>query len=281
MHKVVLFAASSEFSALIQRAEKLFVSGQVRLVKDEPKTKAGFIYEGQGRVYFLKRFVPSSWSSALADRLLRGSRAKRSLAGAYLLRANGFSVPAPLAVMEVRKAGLVLCSYLLSEAIDGSYTLSQFIDRTSGPGGISYARRAQVLHRVAQEVRKLHDKGLFTWDLQETNILLRERAGSLEIYFVDLDGFWRASPRSWRARRRNLVQLDRSVGRFMSRAERLRFLRSYLGDQAKRAQLKGIARKLIAERARKERKAARQEKRSREIFFAEALGNNAFRIGAD
>ncbi len=282
MRKVLLYAESAQSAALIQRAEELFARGSVSLVKDEPKTKAGFILDGEGRTRFVKRFEVRSRGRGLLERV-RGSRAARSLKGAGLLGGAGFARPIPLAAMELRRAGMVRCSYLLSEALCRARTFSVFIDRRTGPAGFSYQRRAQVLHAVAREVRRLHDAGLFTSDLQETNLMLEEGPQRVQIYFVDLDGFRRLAAASWSSRRRNLVQLDRSVGRFLSYAERLRFLRDYLGapsgdfsrgqkrplfnQRDERERRHKMATQLLNERARKDR-ANLRGRRYRTLFYS-------------
>jgi tRNA A-37 threonylcarbamoyl transferase component Bud32 len=291
VRKVILYAKSARSAAFLQRVEELFTDGSVRLVKDESKTKGGFVLDDEGCARFVKRFEVRSRGRGLLERL-RGSRAARSLSGAALLGEAGFARPMPLAAMELREAGLVRRSYLLSEALERARTFSRFIDRRSGPAGFSYQRRAQVLYAVAREVRRLHDSGLFTSDLQETNLMLEQEPEGLQIYFVDLDGFRRRAPSSWRARRRNLVQLDRSVGRFLSYAERLRFLRDYLGlaparlcyqrehifaERNERQRMRQIATKLLRERARKDR--ASLCARSARTFFSGlfAAGVQSFR----
>jgi hypothetical protein len=80
---------------------------------------------------------------------------------------------------------------------------------------------------------------------------------------------------SGKRRRRNLVQLDRSVGRFMTRSERLRFLRVYLSAATSlgrasvpapmrwdarwdRRAVRKLVERLMLERERKEREFARR-----------------------
>jgi hypothetical protein len=288
MRKVVLYAESAHSAALIERAEELFASGEVRLVKDEPKTKAGFVVDDQGRTRFVKRFEVRSPGRGLVERV-RGSRAVRSLRGAALLGGAGFGRPMPLAAMELRTAGLIRRSYLLSEALYQAQTFSAFIDPRIGRAGAGYKRRTEVLRAVAREVRRLHDAGLFTADLQETNLMLEQGPCRLEVFFVDLDGFRRRAASSWRSRRRNLVQLDRSIGRFLSYAERLRFLREYLGAShadprgglqrfivgraTDRKRIHALAARLLRERARKDRTSLRARNRR-------ALWRGLLRAGA-
>jgi hypothetical protein len=91
--------------------------------------------------------------------------------------------------------------------------------------------------------------------------MLEPSEDGVRIYFVDLDGFHRLARVSWRHRKRNLVQLDRSVGRFLSRSERLRFLYDYLGSRPERAEARRLVAELLEHRGRKEREYQRRRAR--------------------
>src|ERR1700684_4382061 len=173
-----------------------------------------------------------------------GSRAKRSLAGAAMLEQHGLAHPEPLAAMDSYKAGAIRASYLVSRALVNADSLSRFM---LGPGeikGRDVHRRKQISDTVAAQVRRLHESGLYTRDLQETNIMVEENhGGGFNVYFIDLEDFRRAPKVSWDRRILNLVHLDRSIGRFLCRAARLDFLYSYLGRRPDRA----AARKMVAE----------------------------------
>ena len=241
MWKHVLWARSPDWTEIAERADALMAAEGFRTIKDEAKTRAGFVTVGEQPV-FIKRFQTKSWADGILERI-RGSRAARSLKGAALLARAGFACPAPLAALDVRSAGAVRTSYLLSEALGEARTLSAFVDRRLGGARRDFRWRREISRSVASEVRRLHEAGLYSSDLQETNLMLEPGGDGLRIYFVDLDGFRRLARVSWRHRKRNLVQLDRSAGRFLSRPERLRFLYDYLGERPERA----VAHKLIGE----------------------------------
>jgi len=88
--------------------------------------------------------------------------------------------------------------------------------------------------------------------------MLEESEQKLRVYFVDLDGFHRSARLGWHVRARNLVQLDRSVGRFVSRAERLRFLYAYLSERPDRIKRREIVRGLLESRRRKDAEYSRR-----------------------
>jgi hypothetical protein len=193
---------------------------------------------------FIKRVEVSSWSRGVYARV-RGSRAARSLAGAAMLEARGFAHPEPLAAMDLYQAGAIRASYLVSRALINADSLSRFM---LGPGeikGRNVHRRKQISDAVAAQVRRLHESGLYTRDLQETNIMVEEnQAGGFNVYFIDLEDFRRAAKVSWDRRILNLVHLDRSIGRFLCRAARLDFLYSYLGHRPDHATTRKIVAKV-------------------------------------
>jgi Lipopolysaccharide kinase (Kdo/WaaP) family len=243
MRTVVLYARSPEWRAVVERADELMASPEFRVLKAEARTRAGFLDVPGAGPAFIKRVEVASWIRGVYARIL-GSRALRSLAGAAMLEAHSLAHPEPLAAMDMYQAGAIRASYLVSRALINADSLSRFM---LGPGeikGRNVHRRKQISDTVAAQVRRLHESGLYTRDLQETNIMVEEnKAGGFKVYFIDLEDFRRVANVSWDRRILNLVHLDRSIGRFLCRAARLDFLYSYLGYRPDRA----AAREMIAE----------------------------------
>jgi len=271
LRRVVLFACSSEWRAVVERADELIASSKFRALKSEGRTLAGFLDRPGNDPVFIKRVEIPSWRRGMYARI-RGSRAARSLAGAAMLAARGFAHPEPLAASDSYEAGAIRSSYLLSRAISGADTLSRF---ALGPGeikGRDVRRRKRISDTVAKEVRRLHDSGLYTLDLQETNIMVEDDgSGGFKIYFIDLEDFRHAATVSWNRRMMNLVHLDRSIGRFLCRAARLDFLYAYLGKRPARAEARKIVAEILASRAAIDRRKARGMA-SREHAAVSAIG---------
>lgn len=257
MRKVVLYARSAQLRAVIERAGELMASPDFRALKSEGRTVAGFLDAPGIGVTFIKRVDSPSWVRGIYDRV-RGSRAARSLKGAAMLKARGIAHPEPLAAMDVIERGAVRTSYLLSQPLQHADSLSRF---ALGPGGVKgrdVRRRKLISDTVAREVRRLHDCGLYTRDLQETNIMVEDDgAGAFKVYFIDLEDVRRATAVSWNRRILNLVHLDRSIGRFLSRAARLDFLYSYLGERPARGEARKIVAQVVALRAQIDRRKRR------------------------
>jgi hypothetical protein len=230
MRKRLLYAADQRWAEMAERLEELMTGRGFHLLKDEARTRAGLFAGPDGVPVFVKRTRTGSWTRGLAA-AAHGSRAKRWLRGAAMLGSAGFNRPAPLAAVEVSRAGAISDCYLVCEALDGAIVLSR---AALGGGTVDFRRRRRLLAAVAHEVRRLHDAGMYTRDLQETNLMVEERGADRPIIsFVDLEDFRRVRAVSWRRRLRNLVHLDRSIGRFLSRTSRLRFLDRYLDGAAR------------------------------------------------
>jgi len=187
MRTVVLYARSPDWRAVVERADELMASVEFRVLKSEARTRAGFLDMPGAGPAFIKRVEVSSWSRGVYARV-RGSRAARSLAGAAMLEARGFAHPEPLAAMDLYQAGAIRASYLVSRALINADSLSRFM---LGPGeikGRNVHRRKQISDAVAAQVRRLHESGLYTRDLQETNIMVEEnQAGGFNVYSTEVE----------------------------------------------------------------------------------------------
>lgn len=241
MRKRLLYSESREWAELVRRADAIVGSPCFVQVKAEGRTRAGFVRPTEGVGSFLKISLARSFASGIVDRL-RGSRAARALRGAKLLSEAGFSCPRPLAAMDAIEMGAVRRSYLLSEALEGAEILSHFALGRGGANRHGRDRGKTVAEALAREIRRMHDAGLYTSDLQETNVMVKPEGAEFRFCFLDLEDFRRSRIVSWRRRMLNLVHLDRSIGRFVSRTGRLHFLYSYAGrnpDPAARKRLVG------------------------------------------
>jgi hypothetical protein len=259
MRTQILYARTADWRRLVERADELMAGAGFHALKAEGRTLAGILDIPGGAPVFVKRTRERSWPKGIAARAA-GSRAARAIAGAEILAAAGIAHPAPLAAMDQLSAGAVRASYLICEALVGADSLSRF---ALGPGeikGRDARRRRRILATVARELKRMHDAGIYTRDLQETNVMVADaEAGGFRVWFVDLEDFRRASEVSRERRIRNLVHLDRSIGRFLCRAARLAFLYDYLGERAARGDARRMVTEVLAMRARIDHSRARRK----------------------
>lgn len=273
----ILAAAGPAWSALAERLDELIDAQGFELIKATARTRAGFLSH-EGRTVFVKRVETGGFLKGLVARIV-GSRAVRAWRGAEILGAGGFNHPRPLMVVEEREWGAIKTSYIVTEALRAPRVLSEVaIGRRRDP-----VLRKATAQLAAREIRRLHDAGIYTRDMQETNLLIETRDGELVLHFVDFEDFRRTARVSWRRRMVNLVHLDRSIGRFASRAHRLRFFYFYLQGRPGRVEARRLLRDFGAVRARIERRsgsAARASARLSDSFSEIALNQETGRAAA-
>ncbi len=258
MRMQVLYAREPRWREIAERAEELIQGSGFEPVKTEGRTVAGILRLADGSAVFIKKAGSNSWLRGVVMPI-GGSPAVRALRGAAMLDAAGIPHPRPLAASESVGRVAVHASYLISEALLDGDTLSRF---ALGPGeikGRDARRRRRILDTVAREVRRVHDAGVYTRDLQETNVMVADaEGGGFRVWFLDLEDFRRARRLGWSHRMRNLVHLDRSIGRFLCRAARLAFLYAYLGGRPDRAQARKLVAEFLALRAKIDRSSSRR-----------------------
>jgi len=259
MRTEVLYAREARWREIVENAEELMRGPGFTAVKSEGRTTAGVLRLPGDGVVFLKKSASGSWFRGMMMPFA-GSPAVRALKGAAILDAAGVPHPKPLAAAQaIGRGGTILASYLVSEALLDGDTLSRF---ALGPGAIKgrdARRRRRILDTVAREVRRIHDASVYTRDLQETNVIVADRWDEgFQVWFLDLEDFRRKRRLGWQHRMRNLVHLDRSIGRFLCRAARLAFLYAYLGGKPAKVDARRIVGEILSLRAKMERHSTRR-----------------------
>jgi hypothetical protein len=249
-----LYASSPDWAAAGRGLDQLVDGANFRVVKKNSRTLAGIAHIN-GEEVFLKRVTNQSWLKGVIARFC-GSRARKTIRGARVLARAGFAHPKLLAAFEQHRRGSVTASYVIVEYLRRPIILSRF----ALADGQDFHWRRTISASLAQTIRSLHGAGCYTRDLQETNVMLAIESGRPKIYFTDLEDFRRLPLVPWRLRLHNLIQLDRSIGRFISRAHRLRFLHNYLGDNAGRAEARVLVRRLNRLHRRIERRRLHRER---------------------
>lgn len=217
-------------------ADGLFAEPSCQIIKDQRKIKVGRLtlpIAGRSRTIFVKRYNAFSLRYKLAARFIQ-SGAFRSLSGAAILRAAEIPITLPVAAVENRCGGALTTSYFLSEEIAGGETVDAYwrgrLLGAKGRDGIALRRR--FLAELARLFKTLHAAQIYHNDLKDANILAA--AGHVEtdirLFLLDLDGVARLARLSARRKVKNLVQINRTLGRYLRRSEKLFFVKNYLGS---------------------------------------------------
>jgi hypothetical protein len=219
---------------LIADCPDFFQQPRCKLIKWERKIKVGHLplqIGGTTRDVYVKQHCALSLGHRLGS-LFALSAAMRSFAGATTLLEAGYSTAWPIAAVEYRSWGILTKSLYLSEGVSGAKTVEAFWCEDCVPlkGVEGYRKRRAFLRKLARLFQSLHRQNIYHNDLKASNILVvDESASSAELFhLIDLQGLKKCFYISRRRRIRNLAQLNRTLGAFMTATERLFFLDTYL-----------------------------------------------------
>jgi tRNA A-37 threonylcarbamoyl transferase component Bud32 len=162
--------------------------------------------------------------------LVRPAKARMEFESALAVAARRVPTVLPLALGERCNGGGPSDSFLITQGLEDTESLSDFIEKTF-PG---FEPRRQMRLRpllaaaLGEFVARLHDAGIVHKDLHAANLLLRLGPGdSPSLYLIDLHDVSLGRALNWRVSRDNLVLLNRWFALRASRPERYRFWRAY------------------------------------------------------
>jgi len=248
--------ASEAFIDLISDPDRLLELPDCEIIKDQSKIKVGCVLLGaadrQVRVY-IKRYDAFSWRHRLVS-IFFASGAIRSLRGAVILADTGVATARPIAAIEHRQGRFLSRSFYLTEEVAGSKIVNRiWLEDLAALGGAAGVhRRRDFLRGLSQLFARLHEKNIYHNDLKDFNILAVPQGpgGAFGFFVLDLEGVRRFSALNRRRRIKNLVQINRTLGKYLSRSQRMRFLRSYLGSISSDAQQRKLWARQIEQASR-------------------------------
>jgi tRNA A-37 threonylcarbamoyl transferase component Bud32 len=230
------------------RLDEWLATGQAQAVKHGPHRTVYHVVL-PGLDFYLKH-------NRLADRrawlrqLVRPSKARSEYEHALEVAARQIPTMEPLALGETCRGAGPRCSFLITRALPETRPLNSFLESTLPQWPAP--RRARMRQRLAvalgQLLAQIHDAGITHHDLHPGNLLLRlDSEDRPELFLIDLHAIGLGAPLSWRARRANLIVLNRWFALRAERTDRLRCWLAYCdkGDiQNSKYHLRGAARSL-------------------------------------
>lgn len=223
------------FIARLADADGLFREPSCQIIKDETKITVGRLtlsIAGKRGHFYIKRYNAYSMRYQLVSHFVP-SGAFRALQGAAILRAVAIPTAIPIAAVENRRRGAVSKSFFISQEIAEGKTADAYwreeLKELKGRRGVTLRRR--FLAELAALFDALHRQNIYHNDLKDANILVvgGENENPINLFVLDLEGvrgYWRLAD----ARKlKNLVQIHRTLGRYLRPPEKLFFLKRYLG----------------------------------------------------
>jgi tRNA A-37 threonylcarbamoyl transferase component Bud32 len=193
------------------------------------------------------------------DLFLGGSRPFRELVITEMARKAGVPTMEVLAAIKRRMLWPFYRGDLISKEIPNSFDLIvYFTQRGKSPDRGHPAEKRELIRQAGRLVRKMHEAGIYHFDLHLKNFVVELREGGPRcLHIIDFDRSTITYPLTsdkWFA---NLLRLDRSAekwrakGLSITQTDRLRFLRSYLeGDEERESFVKRHLKGLLRRRRR-------------------------------
>jgi hypothetical protein len=185
----------------------------------------------------VKRFRYNGWKSRLnfiGRCFFLPSRAQREWRRLRKMHRMGIQSTRALARGERRALGFLTDCYLVTEGVPASDSLRDFalryFHKSASPRGREIKR--QLMDQLADHVREMHGKRFFHRELTWDNILIRQTpGGQFEFFFINaLRGRRVIAPWKQRRRRaRDLAGIDAVPDELLTTADKIRFLKRYLG----------------------------------------------------
>ncbi len=184
------------------------------------------------------------------ESLFLGARAQRVARNLERLASRGFQSPELVAVLERPPTWCFGPSCVVTRFVSTGQRVEYAWRETDRHG------RRRLCVGLARYLRELHARGVYPQDTRTENILVLPADGEIDFMLVDADRVRLYGQVSQARRRKNLVQVYRSLGRRLNQAGQMRFLREYLGG-AEREEVRAYAAAVVAAGRRKD--AGREE----------------------
>jgi tRNA A-37 threonylcarbamoyl transferase component Bud32 len=224
----------STFVDRLADSDRLLADPACEIIKDQKKVTVGRLTLGVGAVpyeIYIKRYNVFSLRHRLVSPFVM-SGALRALHGATVLRRWKIPSVAPLGAVERRYWGLLAKSFFISEKISGGKTVDVYWrdDLRCLPGDAGRRQRREFLVRLGELFQMLHGRAIYHNDLKDANILAARRQQTTAFFLLDLEGVRQYRRLTEKRRLKNLVQLHRTLGRYLRQADKLVVLKHYLGN---------------------------------------------------
>jgi hypothetical protein len=192
---------------------------------------------------FVKKYINNN-TAKLIKSIFRISMSLNEFTSVNYIVDKGIATPQPLLFAERKKLGILRESLIVLSFLDGAQDLRDFLfDR----GFDSFAQKKRFFYEFGSLTKEIFENRIYQDDYSINNFMIRNEAGSNRIYFIDFERVKTDTEISEALAVRLLAKLNR-IGRIVSLADRLRFLKGFMrGKTENRKSLKALASKIQSE----------------------------------
>ena len=227
-------------------------SSHVTVLKKTKKEVVSSIPVTDHEVFpFGRLIIKESRVFGLTNRLfqtLTRSRAKKAWIAARGLQVRGVNTPSGLALIEMKRFGLITRTILINEFIENAYELNDFVVKYFKDTNTKthVFNKNSFITYLAKTLKKLHDSGIYHADLKSNNILVNlDDKNKINFYFVDLDRVYFKDQLSFEQMANNLAQINASIADCISPRDRLKFFRIYAAGTSRMINRKRYFKRIV------------------------------------
>ncbi len=192
------------------------------------------------------------------SRIFKPTRSKAEIRNLKFFHSIGIKACTPILQGEYKNVfGIARNCMIITLEVPNSQQLDQFITSLENDNNtteeVKVSIRQQILHSVATNLRKIHDRSFFHDDLKWRNILIQRNTPSsehVEVFWIDCpNGYFD----KWNLRRRHgvikdLATMDYDAQYQATKRERLQFLEVYSGLPQESSEFKDLLRRVVTYR---------------------------------
>jgi tRNA A-37 threonylcarbamoyl transferase component Bud32 len=223
----------------------IFFQQAVPIKKGKQKSLWRYIpFAGQeNETYLIKRYQTKHLLDYLKT-LITPSKALQELKAAHGIDRRGIPTPVPVAIGEKLTLKMVKESYVVLKELHNCQPLNSYFlqEYPAAKSSAKLSEKWKVIKNLGTLAEQAHREGIFQSDFSLNNFLLiRENQDTLTILLSDFEKITLKNSLSSKQQITGLAKLNR-VGREISLADRLRFLKAYAGDRASAHHLVSLGR---------------------------------------
>jgi tRNA A-37 threonylcarbamoyl transferase component Bud32 len=228
-----------------ERHRDLVREKSVSLIKYSPEVMVSILSDEAERICVKQFRYPSFWGRMKEH--FRRSKGFKSWRAANGVRARGLSSLKPFALAERGDWIGLKESFLLMEAPVNDQEMDRYILK----GFENLKKKRLFIGTFARWLDGLHRRRLYHKDMKTCNILISERAETWNFQLLDFEDLLMDEDINRKKLFKNLLQLNTSTPRVMTRVDRYRFFREYLRLNPIVKNQKVFLRKLVDESRRR------------------------------
>lgn len=192
------------------------------LIKNSPEVIVSILNDEREKICLKQFCYPHLWNRIKEH--FRRSKGLKSWMAANGMRARGFSSLKPLALVEKKNCLGLQESFLFMEALAEDQEMDRFI--LKGFGDLNQKRL--FVQAFARWLHGLHKMGIYHKDMKTCNILVSERRGTWDFHLLDFEDILLDEKVDPKKLFRNLLQLNTSTPKVMTKVDRFRFFKEYI-----------------------------------------------------